>query len=200
MTGPLHFYFDLASPYAWFAFDQVGEIARDAGRTVEYRPILMWAVLKAHGIAPPMDAAVKRRYFLHDMQRSATFHGVEYKQPAKLPLSSHLASRLCHVALRTNADLGRDLSRRILRAFFAEGQDISREDVIATIAVELGMSQAEARDAMSGATGRALLEAAVTEAIEREVVGSPFILVDGEGFFGVDRLPQLDWFLKRRVV
>ena len=48
---------------------------------------------------------------------------------------------------------------------------------------------------MQSAVGRAGLEAAVAEAVTSGVVGSPYFLVDGEGFFGADRLPQLRWFL-----
>lgn len=195
MAGPIHFYLDFASPYAYCAAGEIEKIGREFGRAVEWRPILMWAVLKAHGIAPPMDAPVKRAYFLHDMQRSAAFFGLAYRQPVKLPLSSHLAARLFHATAKSEPQLAITLARRLLSAFFAEQRDISDEATLTGLAGEVGIAADAAADGMKGPLGRSLLETAVQEAITAGVVGSPYFLVDGEGFFGADRLPQLRWFL-----
>lgn len=195
MAGPIHFYFDFASPYAYCAAGEIEKIGKEFGRAVEWRPILMWAVLKAHGIAPPMDVPAKRAYFLKDMQRSAAFFGLAYRHPSKLPLSSHLAARLFHATAENDPRLAIALAHRLLSAFFAEQRDISDEVTLAGLAAEVGIPVDAAADGMKGAIGRSLLETAVREAISAGVVGSPYFLVDGEGFFGADRLPQLRWFL-----
>ncbi|BCG90168.1 2-hydroxychromene-2-carboxylate isomerase [Mesorhizobium sp. 113-3-9] len=196
MAGPIRFYFDFASPYAYFAAAEINRIGEEFGRPVEWRPILVWAVLKALGIQAPMDPPAKRDYFLKDMRRSAAFHGLPYRHPVKLPLSSHLAARLFHGCFdRLAQDLVDVLARRLLNAFFVEHQDISGEATLVALASETGISEAEALEAMHGQLGRTRLEAAVREAIDAGVVGSPYVLVDGEGFFGADRLPQLRWFL-----
>ncbi|HWK68897.1 2-hydroxychromene-2-carboxylate isomerase [Pseudorhodoplanes sp.] len=195
MAGPIHFYFDFASPYAYCAAGEVEKIGAEFGRAIEWRPILLWAVLKAHGIAPPMDSPVKRAYFLNDMQRSAAFFGLAYRQPAKLPLSSHLAARLFHATAKSEPRLAIALARRLLSAFFAEQKDISDEATVTALAAELGIPADAAADGMKGSLGRSLLESAVQEAVSAGAVGSPYFLVDGEGFFGADRLPQLRWFL-----
>src|SRR4051812_38742616 len=113
MKTPIRFYLDFASPYAWFALDHVERLAEQHGRELEWRPVLIWAVLKAHGIAAPMNQPVKREYFISDMVRSATFLGVPFRHPSKLPLSAHLASRLYyaiakHDPLKARA-FGRDV-------------------------------------------------------------------------------------------
>lgn len=195
MPGSIQFYFDFASPYAYCAAGEIDRIGAEFGRTVEWHPILMWAVLKAHGITPPMETPVKRSYFLHDMERSAAFFGLAYRQPAKLPLSSHLAARLYHATARRNPDKARALARRLLPAFFAEQEDISDEATLVRLAADAGIGADEAAEGAKGAHGRALLEDAVQQAIAANVVGSPYFIVDGEGFFGADRLPQLRWFL-----
>lgn len=195
MAGPIRFYFDFASPYAYFAAGQIDGIGAEVGRAVEWRPILMWAVLKAHGIAAPMDAPVKHAYMLNDMQRSAAFFGMPYRKPAKLPLSSHLAGRLFYAVREQDPDKALAIARRLLPAFFAEGLDISDEAALSEFASEVGISPEMAAECMKATVGRAGLEAAVAEAVTSGVVGSPYFLVDGEGFFGADRLPQLRWFL-----
>lgn len=195
MGGPIRFYFDFASPYAYFATAGIERLGTEFGRTVEWRPILLWAVLKAHDIAPPMEAPVKRAYFLRDMQRSAAFHGLPYREPVKLPLSSHLAARLYHATLDDDPEKAAILASRLFPAFFVERKDIANEAVLVDLAAEAGIAAEVALDGMKGPKGRALLEQAVEDAIAAKVVGSPHFLVDGEGFFGADRLPQLRWFL-----
>ncbi|MBL8581982.1 MAG: 2-hydroxychromene-2-carboxylate isomerase [Rhizobiaceae bacterium] len=195
MAAPIRFYLDFASPSAYCAADRVGQLGEEFGRKVEWQPILMWAVLKAHGIAPPMEPPAKRAYFLNDMQRSADFFGLPYQHPVRLPLSSHLAARLYHHVFQSRPETADALARRLLTAFFAEFRDISDEGTLVGLAGEVGIPDDEAREGMKGAAGRALLEKAVQDAISAGVVGSPYFLVDGEGFFGADRLPQLRWFL-----
>ncbi|WP_274631168.1 2-hydroxychromene-2-carboxylate isomerase [Arvimicrobium flavum] len=194
MAAPIRFYFDFASPYAYFSIQEVEAIGREIGRAVEWRPVLMWAILKAHGIFPPMDSPAKRTYLINDMKRSAAFMRVPYVHPVKLPLSSHLAARLYY---SVEGARDRALAERLFRAFFLEQEDISREDVLIRIAGDLGMDESQAVEGMKGAAARARLERAVEEAIADGVVGSPFFSVDGEGFFGADRLSQLRWRLAR---
>ena len=198
MADPIRFYFDFASPYAYFALSELDAIGGEFGRPVEWRVVLMWPILKAHGIFPPMDAPVKRAYLLHDMKRSARFMDVPYVHPVKLPLSSHLAARLYYGVEQQVPGRGRAFGERLFRAFFTEQQDISDAETLVRLAREFGLSEAQALEGMNGASARALLEQAVNEAVCARVVGSPCFIVDGETFFGADRLPQLRWHLARR--
>lgn len=195
MAGPICFWFDFASPYAYFAMDEIDKIGAEFDREVEWRPVLLWAVFKAHGIAPPLDAPVKRAYFLRDMQRSADFFGLPYREPVRLPLSSHLAARLYYATAGDDRQKAVMLARRLFRAFFVERKDISDEAVLTDLAADAGIAAKAASEGMKGSKGRALLEQAVDHAIAEKMIGSPYIVVDGESFFGADRLPQLRWFL-----
>jgi 2-hydroxychromene-2-carboxylate isomerase len=195
MNSPIRFYFDFASPYAWFALNRIEALARDHGRELEWRPILLWAALKAHGVPPPLDVAVKREYFLEDMKRSAAFHGVAYNQPAKLPTSSHLASRLYHSIAVRDSELAREFGRDVFASFFVTGEDIGDENIVLKLAARRGLVDGEAREAMSGRLGRERLAAAIEAAIADRVCGSPFFILDGEPFFGADRLDQIGWRL-----
>ena len=195
MAAPILFHFDFASPYAWCALPGIERLAAEHGRALEWRPVLVWALLKAHGIGAPMEAPAKRAYFVADMIRSAAFHGVPYRTPAKLPVSSHLAARLYYVVAETDPAVARALARDVLAAFCAEGEDITDAAVLARIAERHGVGAAAAEAAMAGPAGRALLAAAIDRAVADGVIGSPFFVVDGEPFFGADRLPQIAWRL-----
>jgi 2-hydroxychromene-2-carboxylate isomerase len=195
MSAPLIFYFDFASPYAYLAFDRVGQYAKSAGRELELRPVLVWALLKERGIAPPMEDATKRAYLEHDMVRSAAYYGVAYHPPDPLVISAHLAARFW---LGLTADHGApafDLARRVYTARFVEGRDIKTPEVLCDIAAEAGLSRASAEEAMYSDSARNALAASVSSAVENGVIGVPYFDLDGEGFFGADRLAQLRWRL-----
>jgi 2-hydroxychromene-2-carboxylate isomerase len=199
MNTPLRLYFDFASPYAYLALRPMQALAEQHGRTIEYRPILLWAVLKAHGIAAPLDAPAKRSYFMADMVRSAAFHDVPYRHPAKLPVSSHLAARLYYAVVEQQPEAAQAMVHMIFDAFFARGEDITLADVLSALAMAQGLDLSAARKAMDGQVGRQRLAEAVDLAIVDKVCGSPFVIVDGEAFFGADRLPQVAWRLSQRA-
>ena len=77
-----------------------------------------------------------------------------------------------------------------------EGRDVEDRGVVAALASEVGLDGlrvvAEAESAEGKARVRTQTEAAVAEG----VFGVPTMLVDGEPFWGVDSLPQLDAFLR----
>jgi 2-hydroxychromene-2-carboxylate isomerase len=192
---PLRFYFDFASPYAYFALRPLQALAEEHGRHIEYRPILLWAVLKAHGIAAPLGAPVKHAYLTADMVRSAAFHGAPYRHPTKLPVSSHLAARLYYTIVEQRPEAARALVREIFDAFFARGEDITLAGVLC--ATTQGLDLEATREAIEAPIGRQRLAEAVDRAIADNVCGSPYMIVDGEGFFGADRLPQIAWRLSQ---
>ena len=140
MAAPIRLYLDFASPYAWFALDGIEKLAREHHREIEWRPVLIWAVLKAHGIAAPMNVPVKRDYLVADMVRSAAFHGVPYMHPTKLPLSAHVASRLYYTIAEHDLLKAKAFGRDVFAAFFTRDEDISDEAVVERIAGPHGLA------------------------------------------------------------
>jgi 2-hydroxychromene-2-carboxylate isomerase len=195
VTDKIVFYFDFASPYAYFALDRIEALGRAAGRDVEWRPVLAWAIFKELGIAAPTEVPAKREYMFADMKRSAEYFGVPYIHPAKMPASAHLATRLYLALADQDAALAQRFGRALFNAFFREERDITEKAEVLAIAAETGIDTATAEDGMNGAHGRELLAAAVAQGVADGVIGSPFFIIDGERFFGADRLPQISWRL-----
>ena len=54
------FYLDVVSPYAWLAFERLPEVLEGLSYSVEYRPVLLGALLKQHGNPGPAGIAPKR--------------------------------------------------------------------------------------------------------------------------------------------
>lgn len=192
MNQAIEFYFDFASPYAWFALQPLRELAQRHGRTVRLRPMLLWAVLKARGMPPPLEHPVKNAYLLHDMQRSARYYGAAFRMPDAFPLSSHLPARLL-LQLEDVADARSEpFADAVLRAYFTRNADLSKPATIVDIASGLGLDAAWASGALTAERGKTLLQLANESALAAGVWGSPYILVDDEAYFGADRLPQIE--------
>ena len=195
MSGkPLRFWVDFASPYAWLAFDEVYRLAEAAGRSVELEPVLLWAVLKAQGLAPPMEHAAKRAYMMADMRRSAAYLGLPLVLPEPFMISTHAAARLCRgLALRGGAM--RPLARALFEARFVQGRDLSQGEVLVQIGADHGLTPEAVAELTALPEARAALVAANERAAAQGIFGLPFLELEGEGFFGADRLPQLRWRL-----
>jgi 2-hydroxychromene-2-carboxylate isomerase len=195
MAAPIRFYFDFASPYAWFSLDEIERIAAAHGRKVEWRPVIVWALLKAQGIAPPMESPIRKAYMFADMARSARYYQIPYTQPEWLPVSTHLAARLFYTLAVNDAALAIAIARSVFEAYFVSGLDISNEPVIAELAARHGVPADAAQAGMRSEDAKSKLASAVEQATRDGACGSPFFVLDGEGFFGADRLPQLEWRL-----
>jgi 2-hydroxychromene-2-carboxylate isomerase len=192
----IDFYFDFASPYAWLINDRLERLAARYQREVVWRPVLLFAIFKAVGLPPPMETAAKRKYMLHDIERSARYYGVPYRHPASFPAISPVPARLFYGLAEQDTAQAKAFAKRALRAHFVDGKDIARPDVVAEIAAQAGIAPSRIEAAMTGDHSKSLLRESIEEATQRGVIGSPFVLVDDEPFFGADRLDHVEWWLK----
>lgn len=192
-SEPIRFWFDFASPYAYFAVPGLTALAARHGRRIDWRPTLLWAVFKAQGIAAPLEVPSRKAYLFDDIDRSADFFGVPLARPVRIPFSSHLAGRLFYGLTAEAPEAATGFVSAVLERFFARGEDIASLSALQDVMASLGLDPARTEALI--AAGRDALAAAVEEAVADGVIGSPFTIVDGEGFFGADRLPQIAWRL-----
>ncbi|HEV7325476.1 MAG TPA: DsbA family protein [Bosea sp. (in: a-proteobacteria)] len=198
MPGALRLYLDFASPYSYFALRPLALMAQEHGRELELRPILLWTVFKQQGVVNPLEKPARRRYFLEDVTRSAEFFGLPFRVPEPLQISAHLAGRLHHAWTATRPQDGLRLASEIFEAFFVKGEDIADPAVLANLPCLTGETPDAIRVMIDGPEGRQRLGEAVIEACAAGVTGVPFVTLDGESFFGADRLPQIAWRLQHR--
>jgi len=195
MAEPLEFYFDFSSPYAYLASEKIDELAAKYGRKVKWRPILLGPVFKTTGSAPLTEIPVKGVYSRHDFDRSARYLGIPFKLPAKFPLATQVAARAYYWLHERDCAQARAFAQATFRAVFVQERDISDPAVVAELASEVG---ADAAALMSGVQSDGIKNRLRQEgeaAIARGVFGAPFIFVDGEPFWGADRLPQIERWL-----
>jgi 2-hydroxychromene-2-carboxylate isomerase len=195
MANPIDFYFDFSSPYGYFAATKIEDLAAKHDRTVTWRPILLGAVFKLNGQQPLTTIPLKGSYAAHDLARSARLFNVPFKLPTKFPVSTTAPARAFYWLGDRDPAGAKKLARALYHAYFAEDRDISNPEVTGNVAAKLGVDKAELAQAMNDAAVKERLRIEVDAAIERGVFGSPYIVVDGEPFWGSDRLEQVDRWL-----
>jgi 2-hydroxychromene-2-carboxylate isomerase len=200
MTAPaaIDFYFDFSSPYGYFASLSIDELAARHGRAVTWRPILLGAVFKITGGQPLPTIPLKGSYAAHDLARSARLLKAPFKMPSRFPVSGTAPSRAYYWMADRDPALARKLAQSLFHAYFAEDRDISNPEVTGNVAAKLGVEKAELTQALNDPAVKERLKTEVDAAIERGVFGSPYIVIDGEPFWGADRLDQVDKWLHAR--
>ena len=192
MAGPIDFYFEFASPYGYMAACRIDELAARYGREVAWRPIMLGAVFKVTGSKPNMAIPLKGPYLLKDVPRSARLMGLPLKIPPRLPMNSLAASRAFWWLHDAEPGLAKGVALAVYKAHWGEGRDMSSPDHVAAVAATLGIAPADLDAGIREEPVKQRLKDETQAAIDRGVFGSPYVIVDDEPFWGVDRLDQIE--------
>jgi 2-hydroxychromene-2-carboxylate isomerase len=195
MPTPIEFYFDFSSPYSYLLSEQIEPLAGKYGRSVAYKPILLGAMFKVSGMAPLTEVPLKGTYSRLDMERSARFAKVPFKVPSQFPISTVNTARALLWLQGTGSAKSVTFVHKAFRAYFVEDRNIGDVEVLADLADDLGLDVAAMRAALQDPAIKDKLKAQVEQAIARGVFGAPFVFIDGEPFWGNDRLPQIERWL-----
>ena len=195
MSNPIDFYFDFSSPYGYFAAAKIEDIAARHGRTVTWRPILLGAVFKVTGMQPLANYPLKSDYMKHDLERTARLLNVPFRLPSKFPIGTTAAARAFYHLNNRDPALAKRLALALYVAYFADDVDISSPESTVEIAAHAGVDKEEMKAALNDPAVKDRVRHEVDAAVSLGVFGSPYIVVDGEPFWGSDRLDQVEKWL-----
>ena len=195
MKSPIDFYFDFSSPYGYFASEKIDDLAAKHGRAAIWRPFLLGVAFKTTGGAPLPSIPMKGAYSLRDMIRTAKYYGVPYRHPTVFPISSVSPCRAFYWLEAQEPGRAKNLARALYRAYFVDDVDISDADNTVTVCAKFGLKSDAVRTGIGDQAIKDRTRTEVDKAIARGAFGSPFIVVDGEPFWGSDRLDQIDKWL-----
>jgi 2-hydroxychromene-2-carboxylate isomerase len=184
-TKEVKMYSDYKSPFAYLAFDPA--FALEKRFRIRLRWIPFQLRIKGKG-ERSLYSEHKARYSYLDARRWAEPLGLVIRGPLKVydttpalvgGLFSQAQGRLL------------DYSRRVYELFFRRELEVDQPDAVATVIASLGMSADEYRKYLSG-EGAVAYKRAQDEAADDHVFGVPLFFLDGEPFWGHDRIPVLE--------
>jgi 2-hydroxychromene-2-carboxylate isomerase len=191
------FYFDFVSPYPWLASHQLGELREYAAAKFCFVPVLFAALLDHYSTMGPAEIPAKRRYTFHDTQRWAVHLGLEFKGPPAHPFNPLKPLRVSSAV--DNDDLRELLAVRLLDAAWSEGRDITLDSVIYEVANSVDLNGQELLGKACTIEIKEKLRLQTERAIQAGVFGVPSFVVNGEIFWGNDRLHLLKEYLQGKL-
>jgi 2-hydroxychromene-2-carboxylate isomerase len=198
MSITIDYYFAPNSPWTYLGHMRFAEIAKAAGAKVNVLPVdLGGKVFPVSGGLPLAKRAPQRQaYRLVELKRFSEYLGQPiHLQPNFFPVNPDDAAKLIiAVDLADGTDAAMDITGRILRAVWVEQRNIADAKDLATILAEAKLPARRLDDAMSQAVHERY-ELDSQRAIEAGVFGAPSYVIDGEIFWGQDRLD----FVQRRL-
>ena len=195
MSKTVEFYFDFGSPTAYLAYRRLIQFNAAYGLSIDYRPILLGGVFKATGNTSPVAVPAKGNYMLeHDLPRFATRYGVVLAFNPHFPLNTLTLMRGAIAAHRL--DCFEDYVSVVYRGVWAEGKNMADKDVLVEVLTEAELD-VEAILAMAAEDDvKASLIANTDAAVARGIFGAPTMFMDGEMYFGQDRMDFIEAALK----
>jgi 2-hydroxychromene-2-carboxylate isomerase len=192
----LDFWFDFISPYAYFAWLRIRDVASETGATLRLRPVALAALLDHHGQLGPAEIPAKREHTLKDVARYAAAHGLELRGPATHPFNPLTALR-CSLP-EVAGDQQAEVIDALFRAGWSDGADLGDPEAIARALSAAGLDG----PALVARTREAAVKQALIEegraAIARGVFGVPMMDADGELIWGNDRMAWVTLRLQGR--
>lgn len=184
----LELWFDLASNYSYLTLMRIDALAEAAGVSVRWEPFLLGPVFEAFGwkSSPFVLQKEKGAHVWKDMERQAAKFGLPWKKPARFPQNTVLPVR---VALSGRDEPWvRPFCRKLSRANFAEDRDISTVGAVTEVLDSLALPAAAILARAQSAEEKPRLRAQVQRAQALGIFGAPTFFVDGEMYWGNDRL------------
>lgn len=191
------FWFDFSSPYGYFGALQVEDVAARHARPVSWRPFLLGSAFAATGMQSLSRTPIRGDYARHDWARLARRLSVPFCIPARHPVVSVVPGRAFYWIEQAAPTAANGFARRIFTAYFAEGRDVTDIGLVLDIAAGLGVDRDALAAALASDELKQLFRRRTDEALARGIFGSPFFIVDGEPFWGADRLAMIDEWLAR---
>ena len=197
MFPVIDYYFAPQSPWAYLGHASFATLARDAKARINVLPVNIGAVFAVSGGLPLGQRSAQRQaYRLTELARFSSQLAVPLNlAPRHFPVAGDDAARLIiAVELGDGADAAMTLAGALGRAVWAEERDIAAADELAELLAACALPAQRLAEAGSAAV-QARYAANTQRAIAAGVFGAPTYVVDGELFWGQDRLE----FVRRRL-
>lgn len=196
MRKTLEFYFDVGSPTAYLAHRRLGQLSSGYDLDVIYKPMLLGGIFKATGNNSPVAIPAKGHYMMvHDLPRFARRYGVELNFNPHFPINTLNLMRMCVAAERLGC--ANAFIDAAYAAVWIQGKNMGDTAVVAAVLAEHGLDAQALLELSQHPDIKSALIDATDAAVQRGVFGAPTFFMEGEMYFGQDRLDFVEEALQR---
>lgn len=193
MPATIDYYMTCVSPFSYLGHQTFRAILKKHGAAVRVKPVNLAPIFQNSGALPPAQRPpVRQRYRLIELQRIAAYRGLPiHPKPKYWPVDPSLADHTV-IALVEKGNDPLSYMERVFAAVWANEENIADPAVLGTHLQAEGFDADYILKAASNPEIAATRERNSAEAISLDVVGVPTFVLNGEPFWGQDRLEHLD--------
>ncbi|WP_433736302.1 2-hydroxychromene-2-carboxylate isomerase [Pseudomonas putida] len=188
MSKTVEFLFDLGSPATYLAYTQLPKICEQTDSQLIYVPILLGGVFKATGNATPAAIPAKGRYMFQDLARYANRYGVPLKFNPHFPINTLMLMRAVTGMQMRHPERFAAFIDCLFKALWVDGRSLDEPATVAAVLTQNGFDPNEVLALTADEEVKTALKDNTEKAVQRGVFGAPSMFVDGQLFFGQDRL------------
>jgi 2-hydroxychromene-2-carboxylate isomerase len=188
MGRKLEFFFDVGSPTAYLAYTQLPFLATACDAQLVMQPMLLGGVFKATGNASPVTVPAKGVWMHADLARWAARYQVAYQHNSYFPINTLALMRIITAIQLNQPEKLFDVLDVIFKAMWANNQNMADPAIVKRVFSENGLNADGLFAQSTHDTVKARLMSVTEQAVQRGVFGAPSMFVNGELFFGQDRL------------
>lgn len=190
MRRTVDYYFVPQSPWAYLGHERFAALLRDTGTAVRVRPMDLGKIFPLSGGLPLQKRAPQRQaYRLLELRRFSEALDIPlHPEPRFFPVAGDPGARLITAVAEQDGDeAAMRLTGAVLAAVWAQQRDIADDATLAALLAENGLDAARLAQSRQPEV-QARYDEHTQAAIDLQVFGAPSYVIDGELFWGQDRL------------
>jgi 2-hydroxychromene-2-carboxylate isomerase len=190
MPKTIDYYFTPVSPWTHFGHERLRQMARQHGAVIRPKPVDYGRVFPASGGLPLKQRPIQRQaYRMFELARWRDHLGIPVNlEPKFFPAPADLAAKAIIAAASHGTEKQLDIAGAFLKACWEEERNVADAATLEAIANAHGIDGAALLAAAATPATQSTYDALTQEAIDHQIFGAPTYLIDGEPFWGQDRL------------
>ena len=190
----IDFWFSIGSTYTYLSVTRLTEVSQKTGASFSWKPFSVRKIMREMDNIPfPPNKQTKVEYMWRDIERRARSYGFKANVPAPYPLKElDLANRVAVLAKQEG--WCEDYVRGTYRRWFIDGYEAGSDTNLTQTLSEIGQEKLRVLDLAGSSEVEAVYLDQTERAKQAGIFGSPSFIVDGELFWGDDRLEEaINW-------
>jgi 2-hydroxychromene-2-carboxylate isomerase len=182
------YWFDFGSPAAYLAWTQLPRLAHETGAAAVYKPMLLGGVFQATDNRSPASIPAKGKYTFTDFDRFARRYGVPLRTNPHFPINTITLMRGAVALQMRNDPRFIDYCDAMFKAIWVESLNMNDPAIVGAALLKAGFEPAALLALTAEPGTKEALKTATQEAVTRGIFGAPTFFVDGQMFWGQDRI------------